>query len=753
MKKRLIALLLSVLLVLTSVCAVYATGTDAEPAATSNDYVEQIVSGEGEEAETFTFVEKASNDSFVLAIDEATTFVSLTDKRTGQAWYTNPPIALNEDPYAQGMAKTDLRSVLHLVYTNASKKEKEANSYSGSVMKDAFEIKEVKDGIRVDYNFEEAKIIIPVQYTLAEDGMIAQILYSEIKEESTNTVNHMDFLMYFGTAGEEDEGYLIVPDGSGAIINFNNDKNVDGMKYDKEIYGLDYAEVTETATETSREEKVNLPVYGMVKNGYGFLAEITAGAENASLKAISSGNRLVGGYNTIYTNATYRVNYELPLMGQVSSETSNAMFNAEDPVSLEAYTVQFHFTDDKETDYTKLASLYRDILLERGWLTKDDITDTLYTELYGGVNKKKSFLGIVYNDRQTLTSFDDAQEILSDLKAGGVDNINVQYVDFSDDSFSRDIEITLTPSGSLGGEKSLSDLLAYAEENGIPAAFAADFVTLPSGGNGYSTFNDVADAINISPIKVYGFSLQANTMDTTKKPSYLVDPQKYEKGVTTLLEAVDEYDYDALYFDNRAVQLYSDLAPEGYQAERTSGAQAAQYARIAETDTAITMSDPNAYLFAYADYMVNIPVCSSKELIFDEDIPFLQTVLRGVKNFGGESMNITDVSDESFLRHLEYGTDVRYALIKAESEALLTTGYSFLYSATYDTFKEQIKERYAVLKDFGEAVEDSTIVSHSRENGVAVTEYSNGAKVVVNYNDEAVTVDGTTVDAMGYAFV
>ncbi len=748
MKKRMLAVLLGVVLVLSTVCAVYAA-----PAATTEPYEETVVSGEGDDQVTYTFKEMASNDRFVLAIDEVSTYISVTDKTTGQTWYSNPPIAVSTDPYVEGMAKTDIRSILHVSYTNASLKVKETNSYSGSVMKESFEIKKVDNGVRVDYTFDEVKVTIPVQYTLTEDGMKAEILYSEMKQDSTNVINTIDFLTYFGAAGEKDKGYMIVPDGSGAIIEFNNAKNVDTMMYKKAFYGADQALVTETDIVSSRSENITLPVYGMVKNGYGFLAEVVSGAETAFLEAATSGNRLIGAYNVIYTSADYRVTYELPLNGQIGSETSNARYNAEDAVALDSYAVQFHFSDNNQTTYTSLASTYREILTERGWLKKDEITDTFYAEIYGAVSKKKSFAGILYTARETLTSFEQAQAILQDLQDGGVDDISVQYVNFSNDFFSNDIEIELSPSGSLGGKKGMSSLLSFGAEKKVNIAAAADFVTIKTGGNGYSTFWDVADAINISPIEVFPVSLNGNTFDTSKRPYKLIDPQKYADGIASLTEAIEKFGYTALYFDDEAVQLYSDLAPGGYQAERTSAEQAKQFAALAEAGASLTMSNPNAYLFAVADELVNIPVCSSKEILFDGDIPFLQTVLRGVKNFGGESMNITDVSDEAFLRHLEYGTNIRYALINATSESLLNTDHTFLYSATYDNFKDQIKERYAVVKEYSDAVGDATITAHSRENGVATTTYSNGTKVIINYNDEAVTVNGKTVDAMSYAIV
>ncbi len=767
MKKRILALVLSVVLIVGSVFTAYAApdtpdadteNTDAAVAdVAAGEVVETIVSENPEDpeaTETFTFVKAASNDRFILAYDEATTFVSLTDKQTGEVWYSNPPIALGTDPYTEGIANTGIRSVLHLRYTNESMQKKETNSYSGSVMKKAASVTVIENGLRVDYNFKDVKVTIPVQYVLTESGMAASILYNEIDaSESKNTINTMDFLTYFGAAGEEDEGYLVIPDGSGAIVEFNNQKNADGIRYAKEFYGTDMAQVIETDIVTSRSETVNLPVFGMVKNGNGMLAEVTSGAEAATLNAATSGNRLVGGYNVVYTTATLRISYEIPLMGQVSSDTSIALYNATDPVADETYTVEYHFTDGKDDTYMTLAAAYRETLIERGWLAQDTIANEFYVDFYGAVSKKKSFVGIVYNARQTLTSFGQAQEILADLKAGGVTEISANYLNFSNDFFKGDIEVTLDPSGSLGGTKDLDALVAYAGENNLTVGVSADFVTLPGNGHGFSTTKDTADVINIAPIKVHPFSLNGNTMDLTKKPYYLVKGDTYAQGTDQIVAAMGETGYTALYFDAEAVQLYSDLAPEGLQRGALVDVQSAEFDKLIQAGASITMSNPNAYLFAYAADIVDIPVCSSKELLFDGDIPFLQAILRGVKNFGGESMNITDVSDESFLRHVEYGTNMKYALINAESEALLNTDHTFLYSATYKNFAEQIKARYAEYAKYSEAVGDAKMVNHSRKDNVAVVTYDNGVKVIVNYTNKAVTVDGAAVEAMSFAIV
>ena len=182
------------------------------------------------------------------------------------------------------------------------------------------------------------------------------------------------------------------------------------------------------------------------------------------------------------------------------------------------------------------------------------------------------------------------------------------------------------------------------------------------------------------------------------------------------------------------------------------------FEKLDAANVELTMSNPNAYLFKYADYLTDIPVCSSKEILFDAEIPLLQMILRGSKNFGGESMNITDVSDEAFLRHLAYGTDMKYSLINASSESLLKTDHTFLYSATFTSFKEQIADRYAAFVELDAAVDNSAIVDYRfdlvEDGTVTATVYENGVTVYVNYGSAEYTTDGgDAVQAMSYKIV
>ena len=181
MKKRLFALMMSVLLILTSATVAFAVET-ADEAAPAADSFQITIPQEDDDPVVYDFKKIAENDRMTLTMDEESTFICVIDKTTGQKWYSNPPVANGSDPYAAGIAITDMRSVVGLTYTNQEKQVKVTNNAVGSVNKDAYEVKMIDGGVHILYDFTEAKIKIPVQYTLTEDGLKAEIPYKEIRE-------------------------------------------------------------------------------------------------------------------------------------------------------------------------------------------------------------------------------------------------------------------------------------------------------------------------------------------------------------------------------------------------------------------------------------------------------------------------------------------------------------------------------------------------------------------------------------------
>ena len=684
----------------------------------------------------------ASNSRFDLYVNKDNCYVYIADKETGALWQSNPE-NVKDDTIAEGMTKTDLRSQLIVTYTTSSDMQKISNDYASSVSNEKYTIKNITNGVRIDFTFEDEKFTIPVTYTIDNDGLNAQILFSEVKEFGDNKVDTIDFLQYFGTASLADTGYMFVPDGSGAIINLNNNKT-NYSTYEKRVYGDE--ESIPTLIDTSREENIKIPVFGMVKNNSGFVAVITNGDAQASIKASVSGK--TSSYNSVYSMARYRVADDVHLLDQLSG-AKDVLYNAVQASAVKSYSVKYMFLDTGESNYVGMANKYRELLIQDGLKKKSDGSAKLFVDLYGGVSKTKSFLGFSYEGTQTLTSFTQAQSILSDLKGSGVNNIVAFYKDYTKDFFNKTINTDVEPANFLGGKTDFEKLMSYAAKNNIELFPTADFSKLYKSGNSFSTFFDVAMGLDLGPAIVTDKGLNTNIKSTTAKPYYLLKPQLFTKAASRIVNTLNNVGADNVLIDNSANVIYSDFSKDGYQRDMAEVAYEKAFGEIAKTKK-LAFSSANAYAYPYATYLTDLPLESSENLLFDEDIPFLQMVLKGYVDYSGSPVNITDVSQENFLKYIETGSNIKYAFIEEPGDVLARTDDDFLYGANYASFEVQAKERYKILESIATKVGTSQITSYQTANNIAKVIYSNGTVIYVNYNNTDETLDGITIGAMNY---
>ena len=63
---------------------------------------------------------------------------------------------------------------------------------------------------------------VNVVYRLEGDSLIVEVPLNEVEYKDNYPIYYLNVLPYFGAGGLEDEGYMLVPEGGGALINFNN---------------------------------------------------------------------------------------------------------------------------------------------------------------------------------------------------------------------------------------------------------------------------------------------------------------------------------------------------------------------------------------------------------------------------------------------------------------------------------------------------------------------------------------------------
>ena len=108
--------------------------------------------------------------------------------------------------------------------------------------------------------------------------------------------------------------------------------------------------------------------------------------------------------------------------------------------SGEAYSLRYYLLEEDKADYVGMAQTYREYLISQGMEKKEAASEaSLYLTLYGGIEDTEYFLGVPYKSVEKLTSYEETRQILSELKAGGVDKLTVRYSGWQKDGLEASI--------------------------------------------------------------------------------------------------------------------------------------------------------------------------------------------------------------------------------------------------------------------------------------------------------------------------
>ena len=264
---------------------------------------------------------------------------------------------------------------------------------------------------RAEYTFPNEGITIPYYITLEGDYIQASIAVDEITEtesdpaliqESSRSVVDVNLLQDLGAAFSDEEGYIITPDGSGAVINFNNGKNK-ANEYTQRIYGRDLAKSQDMAP--AKTEQAYLPVMGIVRNDNALLEVVTEGSAYATARAAVSGQKSTS-YNSAWFNFQLRAT-DTYFMGGQNASALNAY--QEDIIPEDRLTVRYYPIVKDDVSYVDVAKRYQQYLVEEKGLTKNDKEEApLYLDIWGGTVKEQSILGFPVKLETAATTYEQA---------------------------------------------------------------------------------------------------------------------------------------------------------------------------------------------------------------------------------------------------------------------------------------------------------------------------------------------------------
>ncbi len=614
----------------------------------------------------------------------------------------------------------------------------------------------LEDAKKYDFKveFKEAPVFdIVLDVTLEGDELVVDVPASGIVSSNPYfTITNIELLPNFGlvTNSEVEEGYLFVPDGCGALIGMNgyNPKVPDYFRpvYNNDFY-KDYLYTPEYTTE------LMMPVFGVIyRTGamkpFSILGMIESGADYANIEAMLASSAEVSTgrvFNKVYASFDVSQYEWVPVFGEFSDNTSTYLSVM--PQTKENFRVRYA-TFSEGADYFEMAEVYRNHLFG----SKDgDVYNTsakLYLEILGTLSTTQRIIGIPYNSRYSMTTYEELGEILTDLDAK---NANVSYLG----AFDGGKDNMLMNHGKLvsknGSKKELEQLKELIDETGSTLYLGTDFMRIwDSTGNGFATGIHADEDYTKQPARVYGTNKAVGEAWNSKfsylllKPSYLVDT------VRDFLKKTGEKDSN-LYVAALTNQYYADYGNSSITPTDAQNAVNTALDALSE-NRKLALDSPRADKIKYGTVACDIPRDSSEYAVFSATIPFYQLVLNGMCEYTTVTANNTSMGYDYYLMQaLETGSELKFTLSSKSVDVLRDTEYSYIYSAQYDLLKEDIKRTVEEYKKAMEIIEKTKIIDHRIVNdNVFLTVYENGTKIYTNYNGIGVQAEGMEIPANGY---
>jgi len=715
---------------------------------------EKIKSGKAPTEDYLAYNKVAENSELKLEANYTTGEIRVTEKATGKMWYSNPAERKNDKLVTM---RPLINSQFYVKFFNLEKRvEVDWNNYTHSIKKGCMTHELVENGVKFTFGFPTANVYIPIQYTLTEGGFQAEVVTSEIKGIGSNpyVVESITLLPYFGAAGLDEDGYLFVPDGSGALINYNNNKH-NSANYTSYVYGRNIT-LTQATADTVKE-RISMPVFGAVTKGKegaadsAFLGVIISGDTSSNITANTS--KKVSSYNMVYPTAIYR-DFSLLVSGtnvHVGVET-RVLALSDDLMKGNNYAVRYYFLNGEDANYVGMAERYKEHLEEKKQLIDSKLAEDKYLvlDLVGAVSIEKYVFGIKQPVVTPLTTYKDVVTIVKELKEKGVEKLIVNYVGALDSGLNNEMFSTIKTESVLGSKKDFQAMIDYLNEQNVKFFIETNPVDLYNNGNGYDNNADSAKSF----FNKYAF--QHNYILDSLQPAterwHLLHPAKVPAFVEKFAASAASWKLGNISLDRLGEVLYSDYADDVPSTTRTHTLELWQQAmqKAAESADYLMVHGGNAYALAYADIITDTSTGSSDYDMEDQAVPFYQIAFQDNIVLTPAPLNTTVDYTREFLRSLESGCSLKYNLIYSDVAGLVGTEYNTMVSYSYAYWKDIIVDQYLKMQESTAQFAGEKILAHQQvAEDVSLTQYESG-KIVINYRSEAYTYEGTEIGPRAY---
>jgi hypothetical protein len=590
---------------------------------------------------------------------------------------------------------------------------------------------------------------ITLRYELDGNSLVISAPFEKIAYREKWPLTSLNILPFFGAGGLEDQGYYMVPDGSGALIRFNNGKQRQNAYFNR-IYGWDDCEPRSAVI---NDYSAAYPVFGIEKNGSALICIIEEGAPYAAIKADVSLR------NCSWNSASAQFSIIKGAKLEVANRPDNSMYLYQAGLP-EGERIAMRFAPCGQSGYVGMAKEYRSWLRKKlnspGKVTGEN--PAAVVEIIGAVNKTQHRLGLPFDLPLRLTSFKEAQSMVEGFASLGWKNLNIKFSGWFNGGVEHKVPLKPALVGDLGSKKDFLNLLKSAENNNYKLYTEGDFVFMRGKGlfDGFNDYSDVSRYINQEQAANWPFSfVWFGERKSSGKLMSLATPEFTQKTLLDFAGWAGKFG-----IQNFALRSIGSSLGGNYDEKRPVSREASMkiqeetLADLASKGSSFIVNAGFAYVLPYADFITGMALRDQGFGITDEAVPFYQIALHGIVPYAGKPVNLAGDYRSNLLDTAATGAGLYFSFIKAKTTELQETNFRNYYANEYDAWINEADGLYKKFDTdfkglFGMTIENHEILAP----GVTLTEYEDGTKVLVNAGSSRYVYDGTAAAPRDWAVI
>ena len=584
---------------------------------------------------------------------------------------------------------------------------------------------------------------ISVIYSLKGNSLTTRIPGESLRCPENYLMTGLQVLPYFGAGSTEDTGYLLIPDGGGAVIDFNT-RNGTATSVSSKVYGWNTAKSKE---QMISENAVSFPVFGIQKNAGYLLAVTESGAGELTMEANTSGNR--NSYNTVIPS------FEVVHgdMVYVSSKSNVQVLVKEKTRQYE--DLQICYLTGSGNSYVDMAKTYRTYLQEKypHLAMKNSEGVPVAVELIGAMDHITQVVGVPMQTILPATTYQEAAQLVQQIQQMQIKDLHIKYTGVLNGGLKQTSLQKYSLVSELGSKNELQSLAKQVTEGGARFYLGGYGSTVLDTAwfDGFNENNDairntLSDIVEATPYNIVTYR------PVTADMYYILNAAACQTAMEQMSAAAEEFSFTGIAFEDIGGTISSDFNKETPKSRDAMAAlQAQMLAKAREKGQSIMLNDGNAYAVAYADFVLNMDLSGSNYDLVSRQVPFYQIALHGLVNYAGEPINMAQSYESNLLKSIETGAGLYFIYAQIPPMDLKVTDYTVYSNAQFSQWQTIMQQLYQRLNQdmghtYGQQITDHKYLTEQ----VTVTVYEDGTCVYVNYGEEDYAVSGGVVKSMDY---